>query len=223
MCRLGMGRRLRSRSDTFVIESPIPAQDMAGREVLVGVCGGIAAYKVCTVVSRLVQRGAGVTVVMTRAAREFVGPLTFKALTGRPVLDNLWHAPDAQDTQHIRLTERADLVLVAPATANIIGKMACGLADDVLSTLLLAADSPVMIAPAMNERMWNHPAVQANMTTLRQRGVLVVEPESGWLACRTVGAGRLADPERIVEEVSKRSHGATKPRSHGGEERHAGT
>ncbi|RJP39711.1 MAG: bifunctional phosphopantothenoylcysteine decarboxylase/phosphopantothenate--cysteine ligase CoaBC [Phycisphaerales bacterium] len=190
-----------------------------GREVLVGVCGGIAAYKVCTVVSRLVQCGAGVTVVMTRAAREFVTPLTFKALSGRPVVDDLWTAPDAQDTQHIRLTERADLVLVAPATANIIAKMACGLADEVLSTVLLAAGSPVLIAPSMNERMWNHPAVRANMTTLRDRGVMVIEPESGWLACRTIGAGRLADPERIADAVldalRARSSGAPRARKSG--------
>ena len=175
---------------------------LTGYEVLVGVCGGIAAYKTAQVVSALVQRGAGVTVVMTEAATRFVGPLTFSSLTGRAVLKDLWSATDPEDTQHIRLTDRADLVLIAPATANTIAKIAVGIADDLLSTLVLAIDSPLLLAPSMNARMWAHPAVQANVATLKERGVGFVEPTSGWLACRTVGQGRLADPDDIVGEVA---------------------
>lgn len=179
------------------------AEDLSGREVVVAVCGGIAAYKVCHVVSRLVQRGAGVTVAMTAAATKFVGPLTFEALSGRRVLLSLWEAPEPNDSQHIRLTDRADAILVAPATANVIAKLAAGLADDVVTTLVLAADSPVVLAPSMNERMWNHPATQANLARLRQFGTHIIDPATGWLACRTTGQGRLPEPEEIVETVVK--------------------
>jgi len=172
--------------------------------VVVAVCGGIAAYKVCSVVSALVQRGAGVTVAMTKAATRFVGPLTFQSLTGRQVFRSLWSAGSCYDPQHIRLTERADLFLIAPATANIIGKIAAGIADDLVSTLVMTADSPVLLAPTMNSRMWQNPIVQANVRRLREAGYQFVEPESGWLACRTVGPGRMAEPETILAAVIDR-------------------
>jgi phosphopantothenoylcysteine decarboxylase/phosphopantothenate--cysteine ligase len=176
--------------------------DLSGYEVLVCVCGGIAAYKVCEVVSKLVQRGCGVTVAMTRAARKFVGPTTFQALTGRRVLTGLWSAADPDDVQHIALTGAADLVLIAPATANIIGKIASGIADDVVTTLVISAASPVVLAPAMNDRMWANPIVQSNVAALKQHGFTLVGPGEGWLACRSMGPGRMAEPGEILEPVA---------------------
>ena len=177
--------------------------DLTGYEVLVAVCGGIAAYKVCASVSRLVQRGVGVTVVMTRSARKLVGPATFQALSGRRVLTSLWKPTADYDSQHIHVTERADLCVVAPATANIIGKIAAGIADDLVSTLLAAAASPVLLAPAMNTRMWENPLVKANVARLEQAGFRLVGPGEGWLACRTIGMGRMAEPDEIVEAAAK--------------------
>lgn len=171
------------------------------------VTGGIAAYKVCEVVSRLVQRGAGVTVAMTRAARKFVTPLTFQALSGRAVLTDLWKTADSADIQHIHLTTRADLIVVAPATANSIAKMACGMADDVVGSLVISADSPVMIAPAMNDRMWSNAAVQRNISTLREDGFVIVGPGEGWLACRSVGAGRMSEAVDIVVAIEQQLAG----------------
>lgn len=178
-------------------DAPPPA-DLAGVEVLVAVCGGIAAYKVCTVVSRLAQRGAGVTVTMTRSARKFVGPITFQSLSNRQVLTSLWRATTDYDAQHVHLTERADLCIVAPATANIIGKIAAGIADDLVSTLLVGATAPVLLAPAMNQAMWENPIVQSNLAKLTEAGFATVGPGTGWLACRTVGVGRMAEAEEIV-------------------------
>ncbi len=175
--------------------------DLAGYELLVCVCGGIAAYKVCEVVSSLVQRGAGVTVAMTEAAKHFVGPVTFQALTGRRVLTSLWHEHDHHDVRHIALTGSADLLLVAPATANIIGKVATGIADDVVTTLLMSTASPVVLAPSMNDRMWANPIVQQNVKALETRGYQLIEPEEGWLACRSVGRGRMAGPRDILERM----------------------
>lgn len=172
--------------------------DLTGYELLVGVCGGIAAYKVCEVVSTLVQRGGGVTVTMTRAAKKFVGPTTFQALTGRRVLTSLWAGDDATDVQHIALTASADLFLIAPATANIIGKIAAGIADDVVSTLVISAASPVVLAPAMNDRMWADSIVQRNVESLKQCGYKFVGPGEGWLACRDVGPGRMAEASEIL-------------------------
>lgn len=179
----------------------LPPGMLAGRELIVGVCGGIAAYKTATVVSRLVQAGAGVTVVMTRAARRFVGAETFAALSGRQVFTSLWRSAAYEDPQHIRLTETADLCVIAPATANIIGKVAGGIADDLLSTLIMSTACPVLLAPAMNARMWQNPIVQRNVTTLREAGYTFVGPEEGWQACRTIGPGRMAEPETILETV----------------------
>jgi len=172
--------------------------DLSGYEVLVCVTGGIAAYKTATIVSRLVQAGAGVTVAMTAAARRFITPLTFRALTARPVYTSVWQAENPADQQHLSLTERADLVLVAPATANLIGKAAAGLGDDLVSTLLLSATSPILLAPAMNTRMWANPIVQNNVKRLREVGYQFIDPQEGWLACREIGAGRMAEPEDIV-------------------------
>lgn len=176
-----------------------PPRDLEGGEVLVGVSGGIAAYKSADLVSKLVQRGAGVTVAMTRSARRFVTPLTFQALSGRPVLTSLWADEQPGDVQHISLTGRADLVIIAPATANIIGKIAAGIADDVLTTLVISAASTVLLAPAMNDRMWANPVVQENVARLRKHGYSFVGPSEGWLACRSVGPGRMAEPVEIVE------------------------
>lgn len=176
--------------------------DLAGYNVLVTVTGGIAAYKVCEVVSRLVQRGAGVTVAMTRAAQQFVGRTTFEALTGRCVLTDMFVNHDPSDVQHIALTQSADLLLIAPATANIIGKIANGIADDLVSTLAISADSPVVLAPAMNSRMWTNPIVQQNIKSLKDYGYRMIEPGEGWLACRTIGPGRMAEPVDILETVT---------------------
>jgi phosphopantothenoylcysteine synthetase/decarboxylase len=173
--------------------------------VLVCVCGGIAAYKVCDVVSKLVQAGVAVEVAMTEAAQKFVGAVTFQALSARPVITDMWSATDTTDPQHIRLARHADAILVAPATANAIGHLAQGLADDLVSTLLLAADPKrVILAPAMNEAMWNHPAVQANIATVQGFGVTLVGPGSGWQACRTVGVGRMSEPAEILTAVHAR-------------------
>jgi phosphopantothenoylcysteine decarboxylase/phosphopantothenate--cysteine ligase len=178
-----------------------PEATLKGREILVGVTGGIAAYKTAALVSRLVQAGAGVSVVMTEAATRFVGPLTFQTLTGRPVCIDQFAAPEVYHTDHIALADRAEIVVVAPATANIIGKLAHGIADDLLSTLLLAVDVPVLMAPAMNVHMWNHPAVQANAAALRSRCVHFVGPEEGRLACGTSGKGRMAEPDDIFAQI----------------------
>ncbi len=182
-------------------EQTAPAGDLAGYEVVVALTGGIAAYKVCTVISRLAQAGCGVTAVMSRAAGKFIGEVTLQALTGRRVYTSLWDSEKHYDPQHIGLSEAADLMLVAPATANILGKVAGGLADDLVSTMIMAADSPVMFAPAMNSRMWANPIVQDNVGKLRRFGYAFVEPTAGWLACRTTGPGRMAEPETIIEAV----------------------
>jgi len=174
-----------------------------GREIVVGVTGGIAAYKTAHLVSRLVQAGAGVSVVMTEAAKRFVGPLTFQTLSGRPVYSDLFAAPESHRAEHVSLAERAEIVVVAPATANILAKLAHGIADDLLSTFLLAADAPLVMAPAMNVRMWGHPAVRANCEVLRSRGVRFVGPVEGYLACGTVGEGRMAEPEEILTALAQ--------------------
>jgi phosphopantothenoylcysteine decarboxylase/phosphopantothenate--cysteine ligase len=178
-----------------------PARDLTGYELLVGVCGGIAAYKVCEAVSALVQRGVGVTVAMTKAARKFVGPVTFQALTGRRVFTSLWQAGEEANAHHIALSETADLVLIAPATANIIAKMAAGIADDLVSTLVVSAVSPVVLAPAMNERMWANPIVQRNVTALTEHGCRFIGPAEGWLACGHIGPGRMVEPPELVDVI----------------------
>jgi phosphopantothenoylcysteine decarboxylase/phosphopantothenate--cysteine ligase len=173
---------------------------MNGRELVVGVTGGIAAYKTAALVSRLVQAGAGVSVVMTRSATKLVGPKTFEALTGRAVGIKTF-GPGAHP--HIELAERAELLCIAPATANILAKAAWGLADDLLSTLVLAFDGPVLMVPAMNTRMWQKPAVQRNVRQLAADGVELIEPEDGYLSCGAHGPGRMASPETIFEAIAR--------------------
>ena len=171
---------------------------MNGRELVVGVTGGIAAYKTAALVSRLVQASASVSVVMTHAATQLIAPKTFEALTGRPVGTDPWgggaHPP-------IHLAEAADLVCVAPATANLLAKAAHGLADDLLSTLLLSFDGPILLAPAMNSRMWDKPAVQRNVERLRADRFLLIDPEEGYLSCGTRGPGRMASPETLFQVI----------------------
>jgi phosphopantothenoylcysteine decarboxylase/phosphopantothenate--cysteine ligase len=181
---------------------------LKGRELIVAVCGGIAAYKVADVVSKLVQIGAGVTVVMTAEAQKFVTPLTFEALSGRPVRTSTFDLVETNDPQHIGLTERADLMLVAPATANIIAKVAHGLCDDLVSLMICASACPVVFAPAMNNRMWEHPVAKENVAKLASIGYRFIGPEPGWLACRNVGVGRMSEPAAIVDEVSRMLDGA---------------
>ncbi len=174
---------------------------LKGREIIVAVCGGIAAYKVADVVSKLVQLGAGVTVAMTDEAQKFITPLTFEALSGRRVHTCTFAMVETSDPQHIALTERADLMLVAPATNNIIAKVSHGLCDDLVSLMVCAAACPVVFAPAMNNRMWAHPIAQENVERLQKIGYSFIGPDAGWLACRNLGPGRLTEPTAIVERV----------------------
>jgi phosphopantothenoylcysteine synthetase/decarboxylase len=190
-----------STPDLTPVSGPHDPSTLKGREIIVAVCGGIAAYKVADVVSKLVQLGAGVTVCMTREAQKFVTPLTFQALSGRPVRVDTFDLVESSDPQHIGLTERADLMLVAPATNNVIAKVAHGLCDDLVSLMICAAACPVVFAPAMNTRMWEHPVAQENVAKLTGIGYRFIGPEAGWLACRNVGAGRLTDAQRIADEV----------------------
>ena len=174
----------------------------AGRRVVLGVSGGIACYKSCILARRLTEAGAQVDVVLTQGAAEFVRPLTFEALTGRPVLGSLWEPGGA--LSHVRLGHQADLVLVAPATAHLLARMAQGLADDFLTTLLLAASAPVLVAPAMNDAMYDHPQTRANLERLRRRGVGVVGPEIGALAeGPSERPGRMSEPETILAHAAR--------------------
>ena len=172
---------------------------MKGRKVLIGVSGGIAAFKTAALVSRLVQAGAEVSVVMTRAATRLVGPKTFEALTGRPVGTSVF-GPGGHP--HIDAARAAEVFCVAPATANILAKAACGLADDLLSTTLLSFDGPIIMAPAMNDKMWAKPAVERNVAQLRADGVILIDPEEGYLSCGAVGAGRMASPEKLFSAIA---------------------
>lgn len=171
--------------------------------MVVGVTGGIAAFKSAALVSSLVQSGAKVSVVMTASATQFIGPATFEALTGRPVLTELFRQPDHPLGPHITLAERGDLLCVAPATAHFLAQIAHGFAGDLLTTLYLAFRRTVVLAPAMNDAMWNKPSVQRNVAQLVEDGCQMVPPESGWLSCRQVGVGRMAAPEAILERISQ--------------------
>ncbi|WP_028545061.1 bifunctional phosphopantothenoylcysteine decarboxylase/phosphopantothenate--cysteine ligase CoaBC [Paenibacillus taiwanensis] len=174
-----------------------------GKTIVLGITGGIAAYKAAALCSKLTQAGATVHVIMTKGATQFISELTLQTLSRQPVYTDTFDERDPSVVSHIHLADSADLFLIAPATANIIAKMAYGLADDMLSTSLLATTAPIMVAPAMNVHMYAHPAVQQNMNTLRERGVFMVEPGEGLLACGYVGKGRLAEPEYIVEQVER--------------------
>jgi len=175
--------------------------DLADKTVLLGVTGGISAYKVAELARLLVKAGVNVKVVMTEAGQQFVTPLTFRTLTGNPVATTMWSDPGSP-FPHISLSDEADLIVVAPATANIIAKMAGGIADDLLSTTLLAARGTVVVAPAMNSRMYLNPITQANLEKLRRMGVVVLAPGEGGLACRTEGVGRMAEPSEIFDAVA---------------------
>ena len=169
--------------------------------VVLGVTGGIAVYKACELLRLLQKRGIDVFVVMTQNACRFVAPLTFETLSGHPVAVDTFDRPQTWEVEHIALAKRADLFLIAPATANIMGKMACGIADDMLSTTVMATRAPVLVAPAMNTGMWENAAVQQNIKTLRARGVEIVAPVSGHLACGDNGAGKLEDVAVIAERA----------------------
>ena len=174
---------------------------LKNKTVVIGVSGGIAVYKVCDVVSRLKKLGVNVHVIMTKSATEFVTPLTFQSLSQNYVVCDMFEEPKTWDVEHISLAKKADVFLIAPATANIIGKMACGISDDMLSTTVMATKAKVLIAPAMNTNTYENPIVQRNIDTLRALNYEFIEPESGRLACGDIGKGKLAAPENIVEAV----------------------
>ena len=178
------------------------AGTLTGRVVVVGVCGSIAAYKVAIVVRRLRAAGAEVHVLMTPAAVRFVGPATFRALAHRPVITDMWDPHNPWDEPHVALGELADLYLIAPATADMVGKLAAGFADDVVCATALATRAPLLLAPAMSDRMATSAAVQDNLARLRTRGVRVIGPDRGPLASGKVGLGRMAEPEAIAAKVA---------------------
>jgi phosphopantothenoylcysteine synthetase/decarboxylase len=183
------------------------SQDLIGRRIVVGLSGGIACYKVAHVVSRLAQRGAEVTVAMTEAATRFITPLTFQALSGRPVYDSQWSHIESHDPQHISLARQADLMLIAPCTMDMLAKLAHGRTDDVVALIASAVDlsrQPVLLAPSMNAVMYRQPSTQRNLAQLHDDGFEIIEPEDGWQACRTVGVGRLAEPETILTRIEQR-------------------
>lgn len=171
------------------------------RSIVVGVCGGIAAYKVVDLVSRLKKQGAEIDVIMTKHAQEFVTPLTFRSLTHRPVVTDMFDEPEYWDIKHISLAQKADLFVIAPATANIIGKLAAGIADDMLTTTVLATKAPVLIVPAMNYNMYANAVVQENIDKLKTRGYIFMEPDTGVMAEGSSGKGRLPEPPVIAERV----------------------
>jgi phosphopantothenoylcysteine decarboxylase/phosphopantothenate--cysteine ligase len=177
---------------------------LQGKKIVLGVSGGIAAYKAVELLRLLIREKAEVFVVMSANAGKFITPLTFEALSGNPVYHEVFGERSSASMPHIRAAENADLLVVAPATASTIGKMACGLADDALSNVFLAFRGPVLLAPAMNDGMYANLAVQENISRMKQRGVEFIDPEEGELACGTVGQGRLAEPERILQAVQTR-------------------
>ncbi len=177
---------------------------LTGKTVVLGITGGIAAYKACELASRLRKAGAETFVIMTKNACEFVAPLSFETLTNHPVVTDTFARPETWEVEHVALAKKADVFVIAPATANIMAKMACGIADDMLSTTVLATKAPVLVAPAMNTGMWENAATQVNVETLKKRGVHFVGPEGGYLACGDSGAGRMSEPESIfaaIEEI----------------------
>lgn len=176
--------------------------DVTGKAVVLGVTGGIAAYKACEVVSRLRKMGAEVYVIMTKNATEFVQPLTFETLSNHPVVTDTFARPETWEVEHIALAKRADVFAIVPATANILAKMTHGIADDMLSTTVLATKAPVLVAPAMNTGMWTAEITQANCAALKARGVHFVGPDAGYLACGDSGSGRMSEPSAIVEAIA---------------------
>ncbi len=183
-------------------QTPTAALERTRPNVLLGVTGGVAAYKAVDLASKLTAAGASVRTIMTAGACELVGPKSFEAVTNGPVYTSLWESGPQHDIRHISVVDWADIVVVAPATANIIGKAAAGICDDLLSTVLCAAWSePVLIAPAMNDRMWTNPTVQRNVESLKKTGWTLVGPVAGRLACGTEGMGRMAEPLDILTEI----------------------
>ena len=180
-----------------------PDSSLAGTTIILGVTGSIAAYKAADLASKLKQRGGEVFAVMTLAAREFIAPLTFETLSGNPVYTDLFEEQRQFSPVHISLAERADLLVIAPATANFIGKMAVGLADDLLSSVAMATRAPIIIAPAMNNGMYENRIVQANIKKLSDMGITFIGPEAGYLACGYEGKGRLASTDMIVREIEE--------------------
>ena len=174
---------------------------LTGKKIVLGVTGGIAAYKAVEIASRLRKAGAEVHVIMTREATEFVTELTFREITGQPVSTDMWAKVANFNVEHIALATLADLVLIAPATANIIAKTAAGIADDMLTTTVLATKAPIVMAPAMNTNMYENPVTQKNIAELKSRGAQMIEPASGHLACGVEGKGRLPEPAEIVQFV----------------------
>ncbi|MBR6753120.1 MAG: bifunctional phosphopantothenoylcysteine decarboxylase/phosphopantothenate--cysteine ligase CoaBC [Clostridia bacterium] len=174
---------------------------LTGKTVVLGITGGIAAYKACELCSRLRKAGAETYVIMTKNACQFVAPLSFETLSNHPVVTDTFARPETWEVEHVALAKKADIFVIAPATANIMAKMACGIADDMLSTTVLATKAPVLIAPAMNTGMWDNAATQANAETLKRRGVHFVGPEGGYLACGDTGAGRMSEPEAIFDAI----------------------
>jgi phosphopantothenoylcysteine synthetase/decarboxylase len=182
-----------------------------GISILLGVSGGIAAYKAVALASTLTATGAKVRCVMTQNACQLIGPKSFEAVTGQQVFTSLWNGPDYKPG-HISLSLDSDIVVVAPATANIIGKVASGICDDLLSTVLCACWSkPVLLAPAMNDNMWNNPAVQKNVAILKEMGIRMTGPQKGRLACGTDGIGRMTEPDEILKEIEKIAAGLNLP------------
>lgn len=174
---------------------------LSGREILLGVCGGIAAFKSADLCSRLVQRGSSVSVILTESAQQFIGAVTFEALTGRPVHTGGFEAKEHFQGEHIGLARRASLLVIAPATAQTIARLAHGMADDLLSTAALVTTAPILIAPAMNCEMWSKAAVQRNVEQLRRDGCHFVGPNSGWLSCGQTGTGRMAETSEILTAI----------------------
>ncbi len=174
---------------------------LRGKCIVLGVCGGIAAYKAADLASKLIQQGAQVPVIMTEHATKFVAPLTFQTLTSQPVTTQMFEAPFHWNVEHISLAKRADAFVIVPATANIIGKLANGIADDMLSTTVMAARCPIIVAPAMNTQMYENPVVQNNIKILQSLGYFIIPPESGHLACGDKGTGKLPDPLALLEEI----------------------
>lgn len=187
---------------------------LKGKRLFVGVTGGIAAYKACTLVSRLAQAGTSVTVAMTESATRFVQPLTFQALSARHVYTSAWEHVESQDPQHISLATACDLAVVAPCTMDCLARLATGRTDDVVTLILSAVDrtrTPVLLAPAMNSVMWAQPSTQRNVRQLRDDGFEFIGPASGWQACRHVGEGRMSEPEEILESIARRVQRAAGP------------
>ena len=197
-----MAARPRSRRPTLRAAD----DSLRDRHIIVGVTGGIAAYKTCTLVSRLAQAGAEVTVLMTPSATKFVTPLTFQALSARPVYTSAWEHVESHDPQHVSLASRADLAVVAPCTMDCISALATGRTDDVVTLVLSAVDrsrTPVLLAPSMNAAMLAQPSTQRTLATLESDGFALIGPDEGWQACRTVGAGRMTEPEEILAHITE--------------------